>query len=308
MPGKNACDGSLSARLVGNDAILSALIGEPFVVERPERQTVPFVFASPHSGRVYPPSFIKASKLDPTALRGSEDAFVDELFACAFSLGAPLIAARFPRTLVDANRAANEIDSSMFDVLPALSMGPRTARMAAGFGVVPRVVRDGAEIYAGPLPAREAVFRLEAFYRPYHAALARLVAETIANFGMAVVVDCHSMPSAAHAPDIVIGDRYGETAAEPFIAHARDCMRALGLSVGYNVPYAGGHTTLLYGRPHEGLQAFQVEINRGLYLDETGIEKLPAFVDCKSKMERFVKHLVAADPVIFMSTSKRERA
>lgn len=296
--------------LTENDAGLEALIAAPFAIARPKSLRAPFVFASPHSGSLYPPSFGRASPLDALTLRQSEDAFVDELFAAAPAFGAPLIAAHFPRAFVDANRAASEIDPAMFDALPALPRAARTARVAAGLGVIPRIVRDGLEIYRGALPAREAVFRLDAFYRPYHAALAKLVEETKTRFGIAVVVDCHSMPSNARVPDIVIGDHYGETATAPLVAHARECLRARGFTVGYNTPYAGGHTTLTYGKPAEGVQALQIEINRALYLDETRMEKLPGFNDCRNRLASFIEHLIAAEAALFAQANelKRERA
>lgn len=289
---------------------LDDLIARPFLVSRPPHHTAPFVFASPHSGRLYPPSFVKMSGLDPVSLRLSEDAFVDELFARAPALGAPLIAARFPRAFVDANRAANEIDPAMFDALPALPMGARTVRMAAGLGVIPRVVRDGLEIYRRTLPAHEAGFRLDNFYRPYHAALARLVEETSARFGVAVIVDCHSMPSSARAPDIVIGDQYGEAATAPLVSHVMDTLRKLGFTVGYNTPYAGGHTTFAYGQPQNGTHALQIEINRGLYLDEGRIEKRATFDALARRIGTFVERLVAADVSLFAKTGaqRRERA
>ena len=295
---------------VASEPVLDDLLAHPFLVTRSSRQAAPFVFASPHSGRVYSPSFTRASRLDATSLRLSEDAFVDELFASAPVLGAPLIAARFPRAFVDANRAASEIDPSMFEALPALPMGARTARMAAGLGVIPRVVRDGLEIYRKPLPAHEAAFRLDNFYRPYHAALARLAEETKARFGVAIVVDCHSMPSSARAPDIVLGDHFGEAASAPLVSHAMAELRKLGFSVGYNAPYAGGHTTLIYGRPVNGLHALQIEINRALYLDEKRIEKLPGFGAFTKRIETFIARLIAADASLFsiQSEGNRERA
>lgn len=296
--------------LTKRDPALAALMAEPFIVARSRRQTAPFIFASPHSGRIYPQSFVQLSSLDGLSLRQSEDAFVDELFARAAELGAPLIAAQFPRAYVDANRAASELDPAMFDALPALPTGQRTVRMAAGLGVIPRVVRDGLEIYRAPLPAHEASFRLDHFYRPYHAALARLIAETKTRFDVGIVVDCHSMPSSARTPDIVIGDHYGEAASADLIAYVMEALRGLGFSVGYNTPYAGGHTTLTYGRPTQGLHALQIEINRALYLNEKRIEKLPAFNDCKSRLEAFIERLVAADPALFAPArgSQRERA
>src|SRR5690348_8455986 len=130
---------------------LADLYARPFDVHRPLEQTVPFVFASPHSGRCYPPSFVAASRLSPLALRRSEDAFVDELFAGAVRLGAPMLAARFPRAFLDVNRSPREIDAGMFKAALSVTVETPSARVAAGLGVIPRVVRDGAEIYKSKL-------------------------------------------------------------------------------------------------------------------------------------------------------------
>src|SRR5262245_59755314 len=226
------------------DAHLRALAAEPVTIRGPHDPAVPFIFASPHSGRFYPASFALSSRLDPISLRRSEDAFGDELFDSVTELGAPLIAARFPRAFVDANRAPGELDPAMFDA-PVSPVGPRSPRVAAGLGVIPRVVRDGLEIYGTRLPAGEATYRLEHFYRPYHAALADLVAKAHTEFGVAVVIDCHSMPPPAKAHDIVLGDCYGEAAAPELISQAQRILSGLGFSVARNAPYAGGYTTHL---------------------------------------------------------------
>ncbi len=149
------------------DETLANLHAAPFTVARPARQSVAFVFASPHSGRFYPHSFIAHSRLTSLSLRRSEDAFVDELFSGVTELGAPLIAARFPRAYLDVNRAPQEIDAAMFE--GALPVSPdSTPRVAAGLGVIPRIVRDGAEIYRGKLAPEELAERLTHLYRPYH--------------------------------------------------------------------------------------------------------------------------------------------
>ena len=274
------------------DCALDDLCASPVMVARPERQTAPFIFASPHSGRLYPASFARQSRLDPVMLRKSEDAFVEELFAAVPGLGAPLIAARFPRAFVDANRAPGEIDPAMFDAPLASPIAPRTPRVAAGLGVIPRIVRDGIEIYGARLPAQEAHFRLESFYRPYHAALAKLVAETRSLFGIAIVIDCHSMPPPSRGSDVVIGDCYGEAAAAELIVAAQRTLAELGFAVARNTPYAGGYTTNLYGKPESGLHALQIEVSRALYLDEARVTKTAAFADCKDRLGRFAARLM----------------
>src|SRR5215469_4325507 len=259
------------------DASLTALYAQPLKIERPFRQTAPFVFASPHSGSLYPGSFVARSRLSSIALRRSEDAFVDELFSGAVALGAPMISARFPRAFLDANRAPDEIDPAMFDGPLNVAFDAPSSRVSAGLGVIPRIVRDGAEIYRARLRADEADERMRHLYRPYHAALSELVGEALALFGRAVVIDCHSMPSAAAVPDIVLGDRYGAASTPALTRHAELCFQLQRFHVVRNTPYAGGYTTLLHGRRDRDVHALQIEINRTLYLDEEHIVRGPRF-------------------------------
>lgn len=266
---------------------------EPFRLDRPARQTVPFVFASPHSGRCYPQSFLDRSRLDATTLRRSEDAFVDELFARAVALGAPLLAAQFPRAYLDVNRGVAELDPAMFDRALDMKVDVPTPRVAAGLGVIPRIVRDGAEIYRGKLTGADAQARLEQFYKPYHRALAGLMEETRARFGVAVLIDCHSMPSALAVPDIVLGDRYGAACAPVLSNRAEAALTRARFSVARNTPYAGGHTTVQYGRTASGFHALQIEINRALYLDEDRIAKKPCFDDVRARLMQAIEFLTA---------------
>jgi N-formylglutamate deformylase len=280
------------------DPVLAALLTEPFRLIRPQVQTVPFVFASGHSGRRYPESLIAQSRLDPLTLRRSEDAFVDELFSGVASLGAPLIAAEFPRAYCDVNRASGELDSGMFDSALDIAIDTPSPRVAAGLGVIPRIVRDGAEIYAAKLSPREAELRLSGLYRPYHAALADLAAETVKKFGVAVVVDCHSMPSALSVPDIVLGDRYGASAPLLLTGWAENAFVGMRFSIARNAPYAGGYTTLLYGRAASGLFGLQIEINRALYLDEDRIRRKAGFDALKKRLIETLARLTAIDPAL----------
>ncbi|HEX4080662.1 MAG TPA: N-formylglutamate amidohydrolase [Rhizomicrobium sp.] len=275
------------------DRVLDTLRAEPVRVIRPARQSVPFVFASPHSGRLYPASFIERSRLNPISLRRSEDAFVDELFGAVVAFGAPLVLARFPRAYLDANRAPGELDAAMFDGALPFAVDRSSPRVHAGLGIIPRVVREGVEIYREKLTPHEAEDRIQRFYRPYHARVERLVDETRARFGVAILVDCHSMPSCAAAPDVVLGDRLG-LAAAPQVTYAAECaFAAQGFRVARNAPYAGGHTTQLYGRPGTGAHALQIEINRALYLDEERVERGPRFDDVRRRIGLALRDLIA---------------
>ena len=263
----------------------------PFRLDRPVRQTVPFLFASPHSGRSYPASLLERTRLDATTLRRSEDAFVDELFAGVVGLGAPLLAAHFPRAFLDVNRNMTELDAAMFDGALNVPVDAPSMRVAAGLGVIPRIVRDGAEIYHGKLDSAEAQARLSQLYQPYHRALSALIEETRAKFGVAVLIDCHSMPSALAVPDIVLGDRYGASAAPQLTARAQAAFVREGFSVARNTPYAGGHTTTLYGRVASGCHALQIEINRALYLNEDKIARKASFEAVRMRLMRAMQGL-----------------
>ena len=255
--------------------------GEACDVVFPASQTVPLVFSSPHSGRVYPPEFIAASRLDLRNLRKSEDCFVDEIFGAAPQHGAPLLRARFPRAYVDPNREPYELDASMFvDDLPSYA-NTRSPRVSAGLGTIARVVTNGEEIYKMKLNFTEVQQRIEALYRPYHRALSQLVEQTQARFGWCLLVDCHSMPSVGgpmdkdagrRRVDFVLGDRYGTSCAAPVTEMVEQFLRSKGFNVTRNIPYAGGYTTRHYGRPIDGFHALQIEINRELYMDEDTLE------------------------------------
>ena len=268
---------------------------------RPGEQTAPIVLASPHSGTAYPEAFVAASPLDPLDLRRSEDCFVDELWLGAAALGVPLLRAAFPRAFVDANREPFELDPEMFeDDLPPY-VNVNSSRVAAGLGTLARVVASGKEIYGGKLRFADALDRIETCYRPYHAALRRLIDATRDRFGYCILIDCHSMPSVG-APmdpdagrgraDFILGDGFG-TACEGAVADTVE--RALedhGYRVTRNKPFAGGYTTRHYGCPEEGVHALQIETNRALYMDEDAIGRLPALADVAGHMTSVVSALI----------------
>lgn len=277
-----------------------AAAAPPIDIFRPAQQTAPVVFASPHSGRAYAPEFIAQSRLDATALRRSEDAFVDDLFRHAPACGAPLIRANFPRAYVDANREAYELDPRMFQGALPDHVVTRSPRIAAGLGTIARVVANGEEIYAHPLTFTEARRRIEATHRPYHRALMGLIDDTRQAFGGCLLVDCHSMPSNVTGGrggdalgDVILGDCHGTSAAAAMTALAEHLLKDLGFSVTRNRPYAGGYTTRHYGRPRAGVHVLQIEINRALYLDEAAIAPLPAMADLAARLDDFMARLCA---------------
>lgn len=273
-------------------------------ISAPAAISTPLIFASPHSGRRYPPELLRISRLDRHQLRQSEDSYVDLLFDAAPAHGAPLLRALFPRAWVDVNRSRDELDQRMFaDPLPT-SADTRSNRVRAGLGVIPRIVADGEDIYDRKLKFFEARRRLSDCYDPYHQALGRLVSDAVAKFGCAVVIDCHSMPSAGGAPfregdraiDFVLGDRFGASCAPALPALVEHCLSASGYLVSRNAPYAGGHVAAAYGRPAEGVHVLQIEINRALYLDEVKIARTSEFDRLRQNLRRLVGDLARISP------------
>ncbi len=246
----------------------------PVETIEPARLSVPLIFSSPHSGAVYPERFLAASRLDPLTLRRSEDAFVDELFLPCVALGAPLLRANFPRAYLDVNREPYELDPKVFDGSLPECANTRSLRVAVGLGTIPRVVGDAQPIYRQPISVSEGLGRIEALYRPYHATLRALVERAQRRFGRAVLIDCHSMPSNAAdvgGLDIVLGDRYGASAAPGVIEILEARLRGAGYRIRRNKPFAGGFITEHFGAPDKGIHAIQIEIARALYLDERSI-------------------------------------
>lgn len=271
----------------------------PLEVIAPATQTLPLVFASPHSGSDYPPEFIAASRLDLMNLRRSEDSFVDEIFRTAPHHGAPLIRALFPRAYVDPNREPFELDPSMFeDPLPGYA-NTASPRVAAGLGTIARIVANGADIYQRKLTFEEALSRIRRCYWPYHNALRDLVERTRERFGFCILVDCHSMPSCGAPADqgsnlngaqFVLGDCHGNSCAPAVIGIVERTLGDLGYAVRRNSPYSGGFVTRHYGRPGEGLHSLQIEINRRLYMDEDRMERGPEL----PRLERDMGEVICA--------------
>jgi N-formylglutamate deformylase len=269
---------------------------EAYRLYAPAQTASAVVFASPHSGRNYPAAMLSASVLDRHAIRSSEDAFVDELFSCAPEFGAPLLAAETPRAYVDLNRAADELDPALIE---DVKRGAHNPRVASGLGVVPRVVANGRAIYRGKLSRAEAFARLDRVWHPYHARLQTLLDAAHAQFGEAILVDCHSMPHEAvsggarggRRAEIVIGDRFGASAGSEIVDRIEAAFIGAGFAVARNAPFAGAFTTQHYGRPSRSQHAVQIEIDRALYMDEAAIAPLPSFAKLRARLRAVVAEI-----------------
>jgi N-formylglutamate amidohydrolase len=285
-------------------ASILAELNPPFMLGCPEEQLTPAVFCSPHSGRIYPRAFLEASRLDAHTLRKSEDCYVDELFEPVVGLGAPLIAARFPRAYLDVNREPYELDPELFTGRLPDFANTQSARVVGGLGTIARIVADSEDIYRERLPISAAFERIERLYRPFHAALADLLEATRRRFGVAVLIDCHSMPSTSIGqppggrPHFVLGDRFGASCDARLTRFIRDVLQGAGYDVQVNRPYAGGFITEYYGNPAHGVQSLQLEINRALYLDETTLSKNNDFPKLTRALADLATKTFAALPLL----------
>lgn len=271
-------------------------------IHAPDPITSAVVFASPHSGRVYPPDLLARAQVPERVLRSSEDAYVDLLLTDAPVYGAPLITTEVPRAYVDFNRAADEFDPALIEGASRTGLNPR---VASGLGVLARVVANGRAIYRGKLPMAEAERRIGRYWAPYHRALEEVIAAQHARFGSVLLCDMHSMPHEALAghpgrgptrPDVILGDRWGASAAPGVVAAVEKAFTDHGFVVARNAPFAGAYVAQRYGQPSRGFHAVQVEIDRALYLDEKTVEPLPRFEAFRALMRSVVERLAAIDP------------
>ena len=285
----------------------------PFAVSGPARQSVPAVFASPHSGQYYPDDLMAATILPELLLRRTADNFVDELFAAAPDHGAPILKAAYARAYLDLNREPWELDPRMFDEELPSHINSTSLRVAGGLGTIPRLAADGRDIYRRKLDFAEVRQRLDRVYFPYHHSLARMIEDTQLAFGYCLLIDCHSMPSISglgpagrggdQRADIVLGDRFGATCAPELTDCVHRTLSGLGLRVQRNNPYAGGFTTYHYGRPGAGVHVLQIEINRRLYMDEVRVVPLPGMERIRLAMTAVIAAVCGLPSTYFESLS-----
>ncbi|WP_299814172.1 N-formylglutamate amidohydrolase [uncultured Jannaschia sp.] len=270
------------------------MLRKTFRLTEPAVATAPLVVSSPHSGREYDWDFLTASVLDGERIRSSEDAYVDVLLERVPALGVPLLTAEMPRAFLDLNRAPEELDPAVIRDLPR---GQTNPRISSGLGVIPRVVAQGRAIYEGKISHREARQRIDRVWRPYHAQLEQLMDAAHRRFGQAVLLDVHSMPHEAiegagpqgATPQVVLGDRFGASAAADLMDRVEAVFAELGFRVARNTPFAGAYIAQTYGRPSEGRHAIQIEIDRALYLDEVRIRPSRSF----DEMQRLLTEALA---------------
>ena len=268
-----------------------------FLVHGPAQPLRPLVLDSPHSGRVMPADF--GSLLSAQDLRDGEDCFIDELYLPAVASGVPLLAAQFPRTYIDPNRHAGDIDLDLLDGPWPHAWVP-SGKAAIGKALLWRTLDDGRPLYARRLTVAEVAARIERYHRPYHARLKALLDDAHQRFGVVHHINCHSMNDVSGAmgeggagiqrADIVLGDRDGTTCAPEFTAFVRDTLARLGYDVKINDPFKGVELVRAYADPAAGRHSLQLEVNKRLYMDAHTLEKSSGF----ATLQAHLMHLLDA--------------
>lgn len=253
---------------------------------------LPLVLDSPHSGGDYPPDFNHTCSWHD--LRGAEDSCVDEIFADAPTLGAPLLCARFPRSYLDVNREITDIDPLLLSA-PWQGATAPSMRSAAGFGLVRRLIRAGVPIYANTLSQKDIQTRIDRYYLPYHTMLSTLLDAAHPFSGQVWHLNLHSMPppeTGSKTPDIVLGDRDGTSCGRDFLHMVRGCLTRMGYRVAINDPYKGVEILRRYGAPHAGRHSLQIEISKHLYINEKTHEKTDGFLPLKDHMTDMIRQCI----------------
>jgi N-formylglutamate deformylase len=270
----------------------------PIRIHGPREPGLPLVLDSPHSGFEMPADF--GSCRTSAELRDGEDCFIDELWLPASARAVPLLAANFPRTYLDPNRHAGDIDPELLaEPWPDEHVPSGKARI--GKALLWRTLDDGRPIYARKLAVAEVQRRIALYHRPYHEALVRLLDAAHAQFGVVLHINCHSMnpvsglmgEGGAGIPraDIVLGDRDGSSCAPRFTHFVRDFFAACGYEVKVNDPFKGVELVRAYSNPAAGRHSLQIEINKRLYMDSASLQKTPGFQVLQAQLVQLVDAL-----------------
>jgi N-formylglutamate amidohydrolase len=243
----------------------------PFSIFGAAEPAYPLIISVPHAGRHYPDAMALSARLPETRLRPLEDRYADALADTAFAAGVQGIVANTARAWIDLNRSESECDPGFVD-LPAGILPLVSAKVRGGLGLIPRRISSGGDIWHRRIGEGDLSERIAQHHRPYHQALGTMLDRARAKFGVAILLDIHSMPKVSETSDgpgaqIVIGDSFGRTAHDRFTGCAAALAKQHGMITAINHPYAGGHILQRHARPQQGLHALQIEIDRSLYLD-----------------------------------------
>lgn len=232
----------------------------------------PVLIAVPHAGREYSAELIARSRVGLNGLRSLEDRHVDALAAQAIAGGHCAVIARRGRAILDLNRHEAEIDASSVSDLPHGLPMRASVKLRGGLGLVPHRYHSLGDLWLRRPAYPEVAARIRDVHAPYHGHIGEVLTNIAATCGTAILIDLHSMPPIRAAlgqrgVDVVLGDRFGQSASAALTRRAAELIEDHGLHVHINIPYAGGYTLERHGCPQKNIHALQVEIDRSLYLD-----------------------------------------
>jgi N-formylglutamate amidohydrolase len=262
----------------------------------PRAQRAPVVIDVSRSGRRYPVEFRPEAPF--SAVHSRISMYVDELLALAPGVGATLVCAEFPITVIDPNRAADDLDPAMLSGEWPSALRPSEQSLKNGAGLVHSVGADKIPLYSRKLTVTEVARRLERFYEPYHAELRRNLESIKAARGKVFHLSVHCMSSVdpknpqgsqAVRPDICLGDRDGTTCDAEFRTLVADAFRKLGYGVSINAPFKGSEIMRRYGSPRTGTHSLQIEICKRLFMDEATGEKSARFERLKGELRELIR-------------------
>ncbi|MBI1942535.1 MAG: N-formylglutamate amidohydrolase [Betaproteobacteria bacterium] len=265
-------------------------------MQGPKAATVPLVLDSPHSGRQFPGDF--DAVVSETELREGEDCYVDELYAAGPEMGVPLLCALWPRTYLDPNRHAGDVDLDLIEGRWPGQYRP-SGKAKVGKALIWRTLEDGRPIYARKLAVQRVLHRIHAFHAPYHESIQELLHETHSRFGRVYHINCHSMRAVAGKQsddaegsvraDFVLGDRDGTSCEPAFTELVRATLAAMGYDVRVNDPYKGVELVRAYSDPAAGRHSLQIEINKRLYMDERTLQKTGGFAALQKNLSTLLQ-------------------
>ena len=240
---------------------------------------IPILLATPHAGRDYPATLMQDIKISATQLLRLEDRYVDVLTKECVSQYVPTIIARMPRAIIDLNRSADEIDADMVVGLDWNDVAYPTQKTRGGLGLIPRRLNGAGEIWKNPISTATLRQRITNIHEPYHNYIESVMDNMVQKFGVAILLDIHSMPSLKNnydkkAAQWVIGDRYGASSNNIYSDLVTECLQQKGYELALNSPYSGGYILARHGNPKKRKHALQIEIDRMLYLDNDNREPI----------------------------------
>ena len=238
----------------------------PSGLDTPPAPASPVVLSVPHAGRDYPPTLRAALRLPESALVVLEDRHVDAV-ARAAQTNETMLVQRRARAWIDLNRSEYERDPRVDDGVRPQAQSGQSMKIRSGLGLVPRRAGGAGDLWRGRFTGADVARRIAEDHRPYHATLAATLAAARARFGVAILVDIHSMPTVGPHARLVLGDRFGATSDARFLARIEGAAAQMGIATQRNTPYAGAHILQTHAAPARGIHAVQVEIDRALYLD-----------------------------------------